>query len=217
MAQQRRPRATTEAKRERILDATEELILERGYAGVSSRSVAGRVGMQAPHLHYYFPTIDDLFVAVLRRRSSRSVERMAGALDGPEPLRTWWRIASDRRGTALFVELMAAANHRPALGAELASIAAAVRDLQVRRLSTLLGEYGIDAEVFTPVLVAAAMHGLAFGVVSDQTAGRDTRPDEAAAAMERLLDALEARRSAVRAGVAGRTETFEHLTSEEMS
>jgi AcrR family transcriptional regulator len=195
MAGDRRARATTEAKRLLILDATEEIILESGYAAVSSRSVAGRVGIQAPHLHYYFATIDDLFVGVLRRRSGRAVERMAEALDSPEPLSRWWELASDRRGTALFVELLAAANHRPALKAEIAAMAKDVRALQMDRLTFLLDEYGLDPEVFTPVLVAAAMQGLAFAVVTDQAAGYDTHADEAAAAMTRLVRALEEKRT----------------------
>jgi hypothetical protein len=65
----------------------------------------------------------------------------------------------------------------------------------MEQLTTLLGEYGIDPEEVPPALVAAAMQGLAFGVVQDQAAGYDTDADEAAAAMDRLLVRLEARRS----------------------
>ena len=138
MAQERRPRAATEEKRKRILDATEEIMLKEGYAAVSSRSVATAVGIQAPLVHYYFPTLDDLFVAVLQRRAGRNVERMAEALASPEPLRAWWELASDPRGTALFVELLAAANHRPALKAEVGGIAREVRRMQMEALDTLL-------------------------------------------------------------------------------
>ncbi|MBL8775005.1 MAG: TetR family transcriptional regulator [Acidimicrobiales bacterium] len=194
MTTTRRPRASTEAKRQRILDAAEEVILEQGYAAVSSRSVAGRVGIQPPHLHYYFATIDDLFVGVLTRRSERTVERMAEVLDSPEPLRTWWSLVSDQRGTALFVELLAAANHRPALREVVGEIAHDVREMQVARLQDLLPQYGIDPDDVPPVLVAAAMQGLAFGVVTDQAAGYATRADEAAAAMDRFLAGLETRR-----------------------
>jgi AcrR family transcriptional regulator len=195
MAAARRPRAATEAKRARILDATEEIILERGYAAVSSRSVAGRVGIQPPHLHYYFATIDDLFVAVLQRRATANVDRLAAALESPEPLLAWWGLASDQRGTSLLVELLAAANHRPALKAEIASMAEHVRSLQVARLTTLLDEYGIDPVRFPPVLIAATMQGLAFSVVTDRAAGYDTHPDEAADAVLRLLAELEDRRT----------------------
>src|SRR6478735_4455584 len=92
-------------------------MLEDGYAAVSSRSVAARVGINAPLVHYYFPTLDDLFIAVLERRAGPNVDRLTDALDSDQPLLTWWKLASNRRGAALFVELMAAANHRPLLKA----------------------------------------------------------------------------------------------------
>ena len=120
---------------------------------------------------------------------------MAGALASPEPLRAWWELASDPRGTALFVELLAAANHRAALKAEVGQIAREVRRMQMGALDTLLDEYGIDAEEFPPPLIAAAIQGLAFSAVQDQAAGYDTAPDEAIAAMDRLVERLEARRA----------------------
>ena len=60
MAEARRPRAATEEKRRRILDAAEEIMLKDGYAAISSRSVATAVGIQAPLVHYYFASLDDL-------------------------------------------------------------------------------------------------------------------------------------------------------------
>ena len=90
---------------------------------------------------------------------------------------------------------MAAANHRPALKAELGVVARDFRRMQMEQLPTLLEEYGLDPDQLTPPLVAAAMQGLAFGLVQDQVAGYDTSPDEAREAMERLLDGLEARRA----------------------
>lgn len=187
-------RAGADDKRRRILDAAEEIMLKDGYAAISSRSVATAVGIQAPLVHYYFASLDDLFVAVLRRRAGRTVERMAAALLSAEPLRAWWQLASDRRGTALFVELLAAANHRASLKAELGDIAREVRRMQLDVLERLLPEYGIDAEVFPPALVAAGIQGLAFSAVQDSVAGYDTAADDAIAAMDRLVDRLEAAR-----------------------
>lgn len=191
----RRRRAATEEKRNNVLDATEELILKEGYAAVSSRHVAAAAGINPPLLHYYFPTLDDLFVAVLQRRAEPNVARMAEALASPRPLLAWWRLASDPRGTALFVELLAAANHRPALRAEVGRVARQIRRMQTDELTSLLPEYGIDADDLPPALVAAALQGLAFGLVSDQAAGYDTATEEAAEAMERLLTRLEERRA----------------------
>ncbi len=194
----RRSTPAAEEKRRLILDATEDVLLKEGYGAVTSRSVATAAGIKAPLIHYYFPTIDDLLVALLQRRSDRIVGRMSEALSSPQPLTTWWEIASDPRGTTLFVELMAAANHRPLLKAEFGGIARDVRRTQMDALGTLLPEYGLDATLLPPALVAAAMQGLAFSVITDQAAGYDTHPDEAIAAMGRLVAHLETQRASKR-------------------
>lgn len=195
MAEPRRPRAATAEKRARILDATEQIMLRDGYAAVTSRRVEAEAGLK---LHYHFGTIDDLFVEVLRRRAERNVERMRAALTSPEPLRAWWKLASDPRGTGLLSELSAAANHRAALQAEVAALARDVRRMQVDALTSILDEYGIDTDELPPALVAAAVQGLALVVVEDQVRGFATGHEEAAAAMGRLVDRLERRRAALR-------------------
>jgi AcrR family transcriptional regulator len=195
MGEPRRRRAATAEKLTRLLDATEDVILREGYAAVSSRSVAARVAIQPPLVHYYFPTIDDLFVAVLRRRAERTLERMAAALASDQPLLAWWTFVSDPHATALMVELMAAANHRPALRVEVSTVAGELRRMQVETLTAVLGEYGVDADEFPPTLVAAAVAGLAFSVVAERMGGYDTAHEEAAAAMTRLMTRLEGRRA----------------------
>ncbi|OHV25447.1 TetR family transcriptional regulator [Parafrankia soli] len=195
MTAPRRRRAATVEKATRLLDATEEIILREGYAAVSSRSVAARVAINAPLVHYYFPTIDDLFVAVLRRRAQRTVEQMAAALASAEPLRAWWELVSDPRGTALIVEFVAAANHRPALRAEVGKVARELRRMQIEKLATILDEYGLDADEYPPALVAATIQGLAFAVVADKSTGYDTAHEEAAVAMTRLVTRLEEKRA----------------------
>jgi len=73
-----------------------------------------------------------------------------------------------------------------------ASFAREVRHLQMEALETILDDYGIDRDEFPPPLVAATMQGLAFALAYDQAPGFDTAQVEAAAAMDRLLDRLEA-------------------------
>ncbi len=167
-------------------------MLRDGYAAVTSRRLETETGLK---VHYHFGTLDDLFIAIVRRRGEANIARMADALASPEPLRSWWRIASDRRGSRLLVEITTAANHRPALQAEVAAFAHEARRMQIRALDSILDEYGIDRDEFPPALLAAAMQGLAFAMAYDQVAGFDTAQGEAVAAMERLLNRLEAGRS----------------------
>jgi AcrR family transcriptional regulator len=187
------PRAATPEKRQRLLDAAERIMVRDGYAAVTSRRVEAEAGLK---LHYHFGTLDDLFIAVVRRLGERNVAVLADALASPDPLRAWWDLASERRGNTLLVELTAAGNHRPALQAEVAGFAREVRRMQIDALDSILDDYGIDRELFPPALVAAAVQGLAFVMAHDQVAGFDTAQDEAAAAMARLLDYLDARRAA---------------------
>ena len=191
VTQTRVPRAATPEKRRRLLDAAERIMVRDGYAAVTSRRVEAEAGLK---LHYHYGTLDDLFIAVVRRRGESNVARLADALAAPDPLRAWWRLASDRRGNTLLVELTAAANHRPALQAEVAGFAREVRRMQIEALDSILADYGIDRDLFPPALVAAAFQGLAFVMAHDQVAGFDTAQDEATAAVARLLDHLEEQR-----------------------
>lgn len=186
-------RSATPEKRRRLLDAAEQIMVKDGYAAVTSRRVEAEAGLK---LHYHFATLDDLFVGVVRRYGELTLARLADALAGPEPLRAWWRLVSDRRGTALLVELTAVANHRPAVQAEVGAFAREVRRMQLAALDTLLDHYGVDPARFPPALVAAAVQGLAFAMAHDAVAGFDTAHEEAAAAMARLVDELERRRAA---------------------
>lgn len=101
---------------------------------------------------------------------------------------------SEPRGNRLLVELTAAANHRPALRAQVADLARQVRRMQIEALESILDEYGIDSRDFPPALVAAAMQGLAFALAYDQGAGFDTAQEEATVGIEHLLDRMESRR-----------------------
>lgn len=163
-------------------------MIRDGYAAVTSRRVEAEAGLK---LHYHFGTVDELLVAVVRRRGEETVSRLAEALTSPEPLRAWWQLMSEPQGNRLLVELTAAANHRPALKDQVADFARQVRRMQVKVLDAILGEYGIDSEDFPPALVASAVQGLAFAIAYDQTSGFDTAQEEATAGIERLVDRLE--------------------------
>jgi AcrR family transcriptional regulator len=168
-------------------------MLRDGYAAVTSRRLETETGLK---VHYHFGSIDDLFIAAVRRRGEVNLALMAEALSSAEPLRAWWRLASDRRGSRLLVEITAAANHRPALQVEVAAFARETRRLQIEALDHLLDEYGIDRDAYPPSLVAPTIQGLAFAMAYDQAAGFDTAQDEASLAMDQLLDRLERQRAA---------------------
>ncbi len=124
-------------------------MLRDGYAAVTSRRLETETGLK---VHYHFGSIDDLFIAVVRRRGEINLALKAEALSSSEPLRAWWRLGSDRRGSRLLVEITAAANHRPGLQVEVATFARETRRLQLDALDRLLNEYRIDNRNLSPLV-----------------------------------------------------------------
>ena len=55
-------------------------MMDEGYAGVTYRAVAAIVGVTGGAVQYYFPTLDDLFVAVIQWRGEQNIQRLAEAL-----------------------------------------------------------------------------------------------------------------------------------------
>ena len=53
-------------------------MLEEGYAAVTSRRVGREAGISSQLVHYYFRTMDDLFLEVFRRRAEEGFGRFAG-------------------------------------------------------------------------------------------------------------------------------------------
>jgi AcrR family transcriptional regulator len=195
MTVERRVGSKSSKKRALILEAAEQVLAEEGYAAVTSRSVAARVGAPSGLVHYYFPTLDDLFVAMINRGADINLKRMAGALASPQPLTALWRLSSDRRGVTVVEEIIAASHHRKALRERVTSLAETTRGMQLEALQELLPQYGIDEDRFPPALVAAAIQGIALLVAREETLGVATGHDTARAAVEAILEDLERERT----------------------
>ena len=119
-------------------------MLETGYAAVTYRAVAAKAGVTPGLVQYYFPTLDDLFVAAIRRRSEQNLERLADALrtHADQPLRVLWEYSRDESTSALTTEFLALGNHRKSIGSEIAEVTEEVRRLQLDALEAATGRRG---------------------------------------------------------------------------
>lgn len=144
MAAPRKVKQADTGARHRLIEATAKLMRDEGYAAATSRRVAAEAGVKQALVYYYFPTMDDLFVEVLRAGADASLERMRTALTDDDPLRTLWLINSDSGRTALNTEFMALANHRKAIRAELRGYAERVRDIETAAVAVALRARGIE-------------------------------------------------------------------------
>ena len=66
------PRAAAE---DAFLDAAERLLVEVGYAGITTRRLAEEAGANHGLVHYYFGSMENLLVRVLERFTDRLIER----------------------------------------------------------------------------------------------------------------------------------------------
>jgi AcrR family transcriptional regulator len=187
MTATRRVGTETSKTRALLLDVTEQLMLDEGYAGVSSRSVAARAGVKAPLVHYYFPTLDDLFIATFRRRSERSLERLEHALQHDDPVQALWDYANDKAHVALTVEFLALANHRKAIKAELAEVAERFRKVQLEAFAPLAAAAGLDPDEFPPDALLFIIMAIPTSVVLEEALGMATGHERALMLVERYL------------------------------
>ncbi|MDF2583652.1 MAG: transcriptional regulator [Mycobacterium sp.] len=171
MAAARTPKSPDTGARSRLIEATAKLMRNEGYAAATSRRVAAEAGVKQALVYYYFPTMDDLFVEVLRAGADVSLERMRAALTDADPLRTLWEMNSDSRLTSLNTEFMALANHRKTIRTELRAYAERVRDIETAAVTVALRARGVDLDKFPPVAVSMLIAQTARSLCNEDAVG----------------------------------------------
>lgn len=168
--------------RTRFIDAAEAVLCEEGLPALTARQVAAKAGLKTQLLYYYFRTMDDLILAVVRRVNERRSTRFEAAMESAEPLRALWELNSDASSAALGAELASIATHREAIRAEIVRAAAAFRARQIEAVTALLGPQTKNAAGL--VMIAAALSRM---FVSEAALGLTDGHEEAMAIVEEML------------------------------
>jgi AcrR family transcriptional regulator len=174
-----------------LLDAAEQLMLEEGYAAVTSRRLADRAGLKPQLVHYYFRTMEDLFLAVFRRRAEQGLKAQARALESPQPLWALWRLGTDLATSRFMMEFAALANHRKSMRAEIAHYAERFREEQWRTLATALTRYDTDPENMPPIVWSVLFTSLSTVLAMEKGLGMSLGHAETAEVVERYLRRVE--------------------------
>jgi TetR/AcrR family transcriptional regulator, transcriptional repressor for nem operon len=194
-ASPRRIGAETSETRNALLDCVERMMLEDGYASVTYRALAARAGVTASLVQYYFPTLDDVFLAAIRRYSDRNLEVLTKSLQtrSDDPLRALWEYSWDEATGALMTEFMALANHRKTISAEIADVTKRFRKVQ---LDALTAKFGRGARLEGDLSLGAALlliTGFPKFLNLEEGIGVDTAHADVVSAFERYLDSVEPR------------------------
>ncbi len=175
MASTRRIGSPDAKNRTVLLDAAEQLMLEEGYAAVSSRNVARKAGLKYQLVYYYFRTMDDLFLAVFQRRAEEGLRRQATILAAENPLRALWKFDLDAASSgALTMEFVALANHRKVIRDALVDYSSRFRETEIEIVRAVLPRYRIDPDIWPPEVVAFVMAGVSRTMALEGALGMTT-------------------------------------------
>jgi AcrR family transcriptional regulator len=125
LAQKTRGRAAAE---EALLDGAERLLLDVGYAGITTRRLAEEAGVNHGLVHYYFGSNEALLVRALERFTERLIDRQRELYAADEPFVEKWRTAmrylidEDATYEKIWLELQALAWNNPDLRERLARV-----------------------------------------------------------------------------------------------
>jgi AcrR family transcriptional regulator len=200
MKSARQPGARRAATAEAFLDAAERLLVELGHAGISTRRLASEAGANQGLVHYYFGSMDELFVQVLERFTERLVSRqreMYGA-DMPfiEKWRAAWRFQEEdlQAGySRIWLELQALSLSRPELRPRVARVNAEWRAVLREAFERAADEYAIDRDELPIEALVALTMTFAQGYALERLEGIEEGHDELLDWIERWLESLEQR------------------------
>ena len=177
--------------RSKLLDAAEHIMLDEGYAAVTSRRVEKQAGISSQLVHYHFGSMDGLFIELIRRRSEAGLHAFRQLLEGDKlSLRILWDVQGGVEGR-FEVELAALANHRKVVGVELIKYAEQFREMSTQAMTKLLAVHGLSTTQYPPRVMVMALTGLGQLISLERGFGMTNGHDEAGAFMDLLLTSIE--------------------------
>ena len=189
-------RAETE---DAFLDAAERLLIGLGYAGISTRRLAEEAGANHGLVHYYFGSMENLFVRVLERFTERLITRqreMYGRTDlsGVEKWRTaMGYLESDIAAgyPKIWLELQALGWNRPDIAERVAQVNGEWRAVLTEAFDQMMAEYGLDREQFPLAAIVSLVITFNEGIMVERLSGISTGHRELLEMVERWLERLE--------------------------
>jgi AcrR family transcriptional regulator len=188
---------------QRFLDAAERLLVEVGYAKITTRRLAEEAGVNHGLVHYYFGSMEHLFVAVLVRYTERLIVRQRAMYAADVPFIEKWRTAmsfldEDRVSgyQKIWLELQALAWNRPELRERLAWVRGQWTEVLTEAFAKAMAEYGLDTGRFPVKAVVALVGTFNEGIILERLGGITEGHAELLDMIDRWLVELEQKKAA---------------------
>jgi TetR/AcrR family transcriptional regulator len=171
------PQVARSSAEEALLDAAERLLVEVGYAGITTRRLAEEGGVNHGLVHYYFGSIENLFVRVLERHTAALTARQRAMYAADIPFVEKWRqamrylVAEDVAYEKIWFELQALAWNRPELRERVAHIDAEWRAVLTEAFAEPHERYRLEMPLDALVSLVITFNE---GVVLERLSGIET-------------------------------------------
>jgi AcrR family transcriptional regulator len=193
--------AQREQIREAFLDAAERLLVQQGYAKISTRRLAEEASANHGLVHYYFGSMEELFVQVLERFTSRLVMRQREMYAQPIPFIEKWRTAMGFLEQDLaagypkvWLELQAMAWNRPEMRERVAKVSAEWHGVLIEAFGAAMREYGLSEDEFSVEAWVTLVSTFNQGLFLERMSGVEQGHEELLRDVDRFLTKLHAGR-----------------------
>jgi TetR/AcrR family transcriptional regulator len=165
------------AAEESLLDAAERLLVEVGYARVTTRKLAEEAGVNHGLVHYYFGSNENLLVRALERFTDRLIERQRELYAADVPFLEKWRtamrylISEDVTYEKVWLELQALGWNHPELRERLAHVDHEWRAVLTEAFAEPHRELGLDIPLDGLVALVMTFN---IGIIVERLGGLDT-------------------------------------------
>jgi AcrR family transcriptional regulator len=181
-----------------FLDAAERLLVSSGYAGISVRRLADEAGANHGLVHYYFGSMEELFLRVLERFTVRLIERQRAMYSSDAPFIEKWRTAMayldediEAGYPKVWFELQAMAWNHPDMRDRVARVNAEWRAVLTDAFTAAAKDYGLDRRRFPVAAMVSLVMTFNEGMMLERVSGISAGHKELLSGIERWLQELE--------------------------
>jgi AcrR family transcriptional regulator len=191
------PSVARSAAEEALLDAAERLLVEIGYARITTRRLAEEAGVNHGLVHYYFGSMENLLVRVLERFTERLTARQRALYAADVPFIEKWRkamtylVGEDVEYEKIWLELQALAWNNPDLAERVGRVNDEWRAVLTEAFDEPRRAYGIDMPLDALVSLVITFNE---GIILERAQGITTGHNELLAWIDGWLEGREGRR-----------------------
>jgi AcrR family transcriptional regulator len=160
-----------------LLDAAERVLVDAGYAAITTRRLAEEAGVNHGLVHYYFGSVENLLVRTLERFTERLITRQREMYAADMPFLEKWRTAmrylmsEDVAYEKVWLELQALAWNQPDLREHLARVNAEWRAVLTEAFEQPHRELGVEMPLETLVSLVMTFN---LGIIVERLGGIET-------------------------------------------